>query len=55
MNDSGELKRAGLKATLPQLRILDLFEETDQRHLSAEDGYRLLLDKNVESASIGTS
>lgn len=48
MSDVDELKRAGLKATLPRLRILDLFEETDQRHLSAEEVYRLLLDKNVE-------
>ncbi|TSH93108.1 ferric iron uptake transcriptional regulator [Verticiella sediminum] len=48
MSDAGELKRAGLKATLPRLRILDLFEETDQRHLSADDVYRLLLEKDVE-------
>lgn len=48
MSDAGYLKRAGLKATLPRLRILDLFEESDQRHLCAEDIYRLLLERDVE-------
>lgn len=48
MSDAGELKRVGLKATLPRLKILDLFEEKPQRHLSAEDVYRLLLEKEVE-------
>lgn len=48
MSDAGELKRAGLKATLPRLRILDLFQESSTRHLSAEDIYRLLLERNIE-------
>jgi len=48
MNDVGNLKRAGLKATLPRLRILEIFENANQRHLSAEDIYRRLLDKHLE-------
>src|SRR5512134_171581 len=39
---SNDLKTIGLKATLPRLRILELFEKSTVRHLSAEDVYRLL-------------
>ncbi len=42
--ESGDLKRAGLKATLPRLRILDVLENSGQRHMSAEDVYRALID-----------
>lgn len=38
-----ELKSSGLKATLPRLRILELFQVSPQRHLSAEDVFRLLM------------
>ncbi|SHG68896.1 ferric iron uptake transcriptional regulator [Pollutimonas bauzanensis] len=48
MSESADLKDAGLKATLPRLRILDIFEETGQRHLSAEDVYRLLLESDFQ-------
>ncbi|NIO41677.1 MAG: ferric iron uptake transcriptional regulator [Burkholderiales bacterium] len=43
-----DLKRIGLKATLPRLKILDLFEKSDQRHLTAEDVYKLLLNDGME-------
>ncbi len=43
MTEPQELKNAGLKATLPRLRVLSLFESSEQRHLSAEDVYRMLL------------
>lgn len=43
MSEPQELKNAGLKATLPRLRVLSLFENSEQRHLSAEDVYRMLL------------
>ncbi len=43
MSKPVELKQAGLKATLPRLRILEIFQTTAQRHLSAEDVYRSLL------------
>ena len=42
--ESEDLKRAGLKATLPRLRILDVLENNKQRHMSAEDVYRALLE-----------
>lgn len=45
-----ELKSSGLKATLPRLKILEVFERSVQRHMSAEDVYRLLL---AEGADIG--
>jgi Fur family ferric uptake transcriptional regulator len=42
--DSAELKKAGLKATLPRLRILSILEQRNEEHLSAEDVYKALLD-----------
>ena len=42
--DNIELKKAGLKVTLPRLKILNLLETADTRHLSAEDVYKMLLD-----------
>lgn len=38
-----ELKTSGLKATLPRLRVLELFQREGQRHLAAEDVYKQLL------------
>jgi len=38
-----DLKKAGLKATLPRLKILELLENGDARHMSAEDVYKKLL------------
>jgi Fur family ferric uptake transcriptional regulator len=43
MSELQELKNVGLKVTLPRLKILTLFESSQQRHLSAEDVYRILL------------
>lgn len=48
MSKPEELKNAGLKATLPRLKILNLFEESEERHLTAEDIYRLMLKENVD-------
>ncbi len=42
--ESQDLKKAGLKATLPRLKILDILEHSRQRHLSAEDVYKALLE-----------
>ncbi len=41
-----ELKKAGLKVTLPRLRVLEIFEESEQRHMSAEDVYRRVLESD---------
>ena len=46
--ETQDLKDAGLKATLPRLRILQIMEETDQKHLSAEDVYKALLENNED-------
>lgn len=42
--ESQDLKKAGLKATLPRLRILQLLEKTPQQHMSAEEVYKALLE-----------
>ncbi len=39
-----ELRKAGLKVTLPRLKILEILENSKQRHLSAEDIYKDLLN-----------
>ena len=39
-----QLRRAGLKVTLPRVKILHILESSEQRHLSAEDVYKILLD-----------
>jgi Fur family ferric uptake transcriptional regulator len=48
MRDSDDLRNAGLKATLPRLKILNLFETSDVRHLSAEDVYKMLLAEEMD-------
>lgn len=42
--DTQELKKAGLKATLPRLRILEILDGHPDRHMSAEDVYKALID-----------
>lgn len=39
-----ELKSTGLKATTPRLKILEVFQNAERRHLSAEDVYRILIE-----------
>lgn len=48
MSDPSDLKSIGLKATLPRLKILDLFENTEKRHLTAEEVYRLLIAEDMD-------
>ena len=43
-----ELKSTGLKATLPRLKILEIFQKGEQRHMTAEDVYRALIDENSD-------
>lgn len=43
------LKTSGLKATLPRLRILELFERSSVRHLSAEEVYKLLQKEGTDT------
>ena len=48
MPSSDQLKHSGLKVTGPRLKILGLFESSNQRHLTADDVYRLLLSEQVD-------
>jgi Fur family ferric uptake transcriptional regulator len=48
MTRSHDLKTSGLKATLPRLKILNLFETSDLRHMTAEDVYKLLLKEGMD-------
>ncbi|MBT8118544.1 MAG: ferric iron uptake transcriptional regulator [Gammaproteobacteria bacterium] len=46
--ESSDLKKAGLKVTLPRMKILEFLEVSKIRHQSAEDIYRSLLDDGEE-------
>ncbi|MES9830729.1 MAG: ferric iron uptake transcriptional regulator [Candidatus Thiodiazotropha sp. LLP2] len=46
--DNQDIRKAGLKVTLPRVKILELLESSAQRHVSAEDVYKLLLEKGEE-------
>ncbi|MBY4897375.1 ferric iron uptake transcriptional regulator [Cupriavidus sp. AU9028] len=48
MPSPAELKNIGLKATVPRLKILEIFQTSEQRHLSAEDVYRILLNEQMD-------
>jgi Fur family ferric uptake transcriptional regulator len=48
MEQRKELRKAGLKVTLPRLKILEIFEKSKLRHLSAEDMYKELLDSSED-------
>lgn len=48
MDHSDELKNTGLKVTLPRLKILEVFQKGGQRHMTAEDVFRLLLAENAD-------
>ncbi len=50
MTNAEELKSSGLKATLPRIRILEVFQKTQRRHMTAEDVYKTLL---AEGSDIG--
>ena len=50
MSSSQELKQAGLKTTLPRLRILSVLEEGEQHHFTAEEVYKKLLEAGEEIA-----
>lgn len=46
--ESQDLRKAGLKVTLPRLKVLEIMESADHRHMSAEDVYKALLDMGEE-------
>jgi len=48
MTNIDELKSTGLKATLPRLKILEIFQKGAQRHMTAEDVFRVLLQERSD-------
>lgn len=48
MNNINELKNTGLKATVPRLKILEIFQAGKQRHMTAEDVFRVLLEERSD-------
>ncbi|MGA0612195.1 ferric iron uptake transcriptional regulator [Caldimonas sp. KR1-144] len=48
MSQVDDLKSSGLKATLPRLKILEVFQTSDRRHLTAEDVYKALLSAGAD-------
>jgi len=48
MNNADELKSSGLKATLPRIKILEVFHRTERRHMTAEDVYKALLGDGAD-------
>lgn len=48
-----DIKRAGLKVTLPRLKVLEVLENADPHHLSAEDVYKNLMDSD-DSVGLAT-
>ena len=48
MAEDKNLREAGLKVTLPRIRILEIFEESDTKHLSADEVYKKLVEAGDE-------
>lgn len=48
MTNIDELKNTGLKATLPRLKILEIFQKGELRHMTAEDVFRVLLQERTD-------
>jgi len=50
MSNADDLKNSGLKATLPRIKVLEVFQNSTERHMSAEDVYKHLL---AEGSDVG--
>ena len=48
MKNTENLRSTGLKATIPRLKILELFDKSPIRHLTADDVYQMLLSENID-------
>ncbi len=53
MLKGSDLKKAGLKVTLPRLKVLEVLERAEPHHMSAEDVYRHLIEQD-ESVGLAT-
>jgi Fur family ferric uptake transcriptional regulator len=47
-NHADDLKSSGLKATLPRIKILEVFQRAERRHMTAEDVFKALLDEHAD-------
>lgn len=50
MVENSELRKAGLKVTLPRVKILQMLDSAEQRHMSAEDVYKALMEAGEDVA-----
>jgi len=48
LEENQQIKQAGLKVTVPRIKILRIMQQSDQRHMSAEDVYKVLLQQGEE-------
>ena len=48
MSEHINLKESGLKATLPRIKVLDIFEQSKDKHMSAEDVYKQILESSED-------
>ena len=48
MDNIDELKSTGLKATMPRLKSLEIFQQGELRHMTAEDVFRVLLEERSD-------
>jgi Fur family transcriptional regulator, ferric uptake regulator len=48
MSNADNLKSSGLKATLPRIKILEVFQTSGQRHMTAEDVFKILLNDDAD-------
>ena len=48
MNEHSNLKKTGLKVTLPRLKVLGIFEDNRDKHLSAEDIFKIMMNTDEE-------
>jgi Fur family ferric uptake transcriptional regulator len=48
MTNVDELKNSGLKATVPRIKVLEMFQKTTRRHMSAEDVFKMLLGEGAD-------
>ena len=53
MEDHVDFKKTGLKATIPSLRVLNIFESNREKHLSAEEIYKIMIN-NGEDIGLAT-
>ena len=53
MKEHDDLKKTGLKATLPRIKVLSIFEKNKDKHLSAEDIFKIML-KTGEEVGLAT-